>query len=91
MIRKPWTRTRPDGHFDGYNFSSSQMIKVIPIAAYKTYSCNIDKNASVLVTVSFRYNITHPKALPSLKMTLFTKFKFRYSPVWQKISDCRVF
>ena len=29
------------------------MIKVTPIAAYKTYSCNIDKNASVLVTVSF--------------------------------------
>jgi hypothetical protein len=29
--------------------SSSQMIK--PISAYKTYSCNIDKNASVLVTI----------------------------------------
>jgi hypothetical protein len=27
------------------------MIKVTPIAAYKTYSCNIDKNASVLVTI----------------------------------------
>jgi len=31
--------------------SSSQMIKVTSIAAYKTYSCNIDKNASVLVTI----------------------------------------
>ena len=39
-------------------FSSSQMIKVTSIAAYKTYSCNIDKNASVLVTVSFYYNNT---------------------------------
>ena len=76
---------------ESYNFSSSQMIKVTQIAAYKTYSCNIDKNASVLVTVSFRYNITLPNALTDLKMTLFTKFKFRYSPIWQKISDCRVF
>ena len=80
MVRKPWTSTCPDEHFHGYNFSSSQMIKVTPIAAYKTYSCNIDKNASVLVTVSFRYNITHPNLLPCLEMTFFHQVQIQIQP-----------
>ena len=74
-----------------HKFSSSQMIKVTSIAAYKTYSCNIDKNASVLVTVSFSYNYTCINLPHYLSISKIDLFDFRFSLIWQKISECKEF